>query len=57
MKDDNFDYHEKIKNPIALEVVKRKLDPDDVEHYSNLSEIILDIRRIFKNAKNYNVVR
>ncbi|EEB19753.1 conserved hypothetical protein [Pediculus humanus corporis] len=55
VKDDNFDYHEKIKNPIALEVVKRKLDPDDVEHYSNLSEIILDIRRIFKNAKNYNV--
>lgn len=39
---------------MALEVVKRKLDPEDPEHYTSLSDVITDVRRIFKNAKLYN---
>lgn len=56
MRQDDTEYHEKIKRPMALEVVKRKLDPDDVEHYSSLTDVISDVRRIFKNAKIYNPV-
>ncbi|KAK6637203.1 hypothetical protein RUM44_007617 [Polyplax serrata] len=54
VRQDDTEYHEKIKRPMALEVVKRKLDPDDVEHYSSLTDVISDVRRIFKNAKIYN---
>lgn len=41
---------------MALDIVKRKLDPDDLEHYATLSEVITDVRRIFKNAKIVNAV-
>lgn len=47
---------EKIKKPMALEIVKKKLDPENENYYSSLPEVIADVRRIFKNAKIYNNV-
>ncbi|KAL0273288.1 UNVERIFIED_CONTAM: hypothetical protein PYX00_005994 [Menopon gallinae] len=51
---DDSENSEKVKKPMALEVVKKKLDPENENYYSSLPEVIADVRRIFKNAKIYH---
>lgn len=41
---------------MSLETVRDKLSPDHSEHYTSLSEVMKDIRLIFKNAYAYNSV-
>ena len=41
---------------MALDVIRRKLDPNDTEHYNTMQELITDIRLIFKNAYIFNAV-
>lgn len=48
------EYYEVIKNPMALEIVKKKLVPESNEHYDSLEEFVRDIRLIFKNCYEFN---
>lgn len=50
------EYHKQINNPMSLENVRSKLSPDHPHHYTNLAEVIKDIRLIFKNAFAFNPV-
>jgi len=50
------EYHEKIKKPMSLDKIRRKLDVNDVSHYDTLQEVVSDIRLIFKNAYIFNPV-
>lgn len=50
------EYHEKIKKPMSLDKIRRKLDVNDVSHYDSLQEVVGDIRLIFKNAYVFNPV-
>ncbi|EZA46840.1 hypothetical protein DMN91_008822 [Ooceraea biroi] len=48
------DYHRIIKKPIALDVIRNKLKSDHVDHYTDLRQVMADIRLMFKNAFTYN---
>ncbi|XP_067000025.2 E3 ubiquitin-protein ligase TRIM33 [Anabrus simplex] len=48
------EYYEKIKKPMSLEIIRRRIDPSEVEHYSNLREFVSDMRLIFRNAYTFN---
>ncbi|KAK8746824.1 hypothetical protein OTU49_016838 [Cherax quadricarinatus] len=48
------EYYEVIKNPMALEIVKRKLVPDSPHHYEGLEDFVRDIRLIFRNCYEFN---
>lgn len=48
------EYYEVIKQPMALEIVKRKLAPDSQDHYEDLEDFVKDIRLIFKNCYEFN---
>ncbi|XP_042240001.1 transcription intermediary factor 1-alpha-like isoform X2 [Homarus americanus] len=48
------EYYEVIKHPMALEIVKRKLMPDNPDHYEGLEDFVRDIRLIFKNCYEFN---
>lgn len=50
------EYHEVIKNPIALDIIKNKLNPDNEKHYTELKQVMADIRLMFKNAYTFNPV-
>lgn len=50
------DYHRIIKKPIALDVIRDKLKPDHADHYTDLRQVMSDIRLMFKNAFTYNPV-
>jgi Transcription factor involved in chromatin remodeling, contains bromodomain len=50
------EYHEKIKKPMSLDKIRRKLDVNDVSHYDSLQEVVNDVRLIFKNAYIFNPV-
>ncbi|XP_012224191.1 E3 ubiquitin-protein ligase TRIM33 [Linepithema humile] len=50
------DYHRIIKKPIALDIIREKLKPDHVDHYTDLRQVMADIRLMFKNAFTYNPV-
>lgn len=50
------DYHRIIKKPIALDIIRDKLKPDHAEHYTDLRQVMADIRLMFKNAFSYNPV-
>ncbi|PNF34792.1 hypothetical protein B7P43_G03734 [Cryptotermes secundus] len=49
------EYHEKIKKPMSLDKIRRKLDVNDMCHYSNLQELVSDVRLIFRNAYTFNL--
>ncbi|XP_076646892.1 E3 ubiquitin-protein ligase TRIM33 isoform X2 [Halictus rubicundus] len=51
-----IDYHRIIKKPIALDIIRDKLKPDHPDHYSDLRQVMADIRLMFKNAFTYNPV-
>ena len=42
---------------MALEIIKEKLKPEHENHYTDLKEVLADIRLMFKNAFTYNQVR
>jgi hypothetical protein len=50
------EYHEKIKKPMSLDKIRRKLDINNISHYDSLQEVVSDIRLIFKNAYIFNPV-
>lgn len=50
------DYHRIIKKPIALDIIRDKLKPDHTDHYTDLRQVMADIRLMFKNAFTYNPV-
>lgn len=50
------DYHRIIKKPIALDVIRDKLKSDHPDHYTDLRQVMADIRLMFKNAFTYNPV-
>ncbi|XP_012537842.2 E3 ubiquitin-protein ligase TRIM33 isoform X2 [Monomorium pharaonis] len=50
------DYHRIIKKPIALDIIRDKLKSDHVDHYTDLRQVMADIRLMFKNAFTYNPV-
>lgn len=52
----NTEYHAIIKNPIALDTIRQKLNWGSDDHYKNLEELVRDVRRMFKNAYTFNAV-
>ena len=42
---------------MALDVIKKKLNPENEDHYTDLNHVMADIRLMFKNAFTYNPVR
>lgn len=50
------DYHRIIKKPIALDIIRDKLKPEHTDHYTDLRQVMADIRLMFKNAFTYNPV-
>lgn len=41
---------------MALDIIRNKLKPDNPEHYTDLRQVMADIRLMFKNAFLYNPV-
>lgn len=52
-----MEYHKIIKKPIALDVIRNKLKPENENHYTDLKQVMADIRLMFKNAYTFNSVR
>lgn len=52
----NVDYHSIIKQPIALDTIRQKLNWNAENHYRNMEELVRDVRLMFKNAYTYNPV-
>lgn len=50
------EYYEVIKQPMALEIVKRKLVPASPDHYQCLDHFVHDVRLVFKNCYEFNPV-
>ncbi|XP_049937524.1 E3 ubiquitin-protein ligase TRIM33-like isoform X2 [Schistocerca serialis cubense] len=48
------EYHEKIKKPMSLDIIRRKLDSTHPEHYSSMRDFVADVRLIFNNAYLFN---
>lgn len=41
---------------MSLDVIKSKLDWNSPEHFTNLEQLVRDVRLMFKNAYTYNAV-
>ncbi len=51
----NFaEYREVIKNPIALDVIKERLDAERADQYGSVEEFLRDVRRIFRNCYRFH---
>merc|ERR1712062_827367 len=51
----NFkEYLDIIKEPIALDVIKEKLDRDNPEMYRTIPEFLSDVRRMFRNCLKFH---
>ncbi|XP_058791077.1 E3 ubiquitin-protein ligase TRIM33 isoform X2 [Phymastichus coffea] len=50
------EYHKIIKKPIALDIIRQKLRPSSDNHYTDLKQVMADIRLMFKNAYKFNPV-
>ncbi|OAV98212.1 hypothetical protein PTTG_25706 [Puccinia triticina 1-1 BBBD Race 1] len=48
------DYYQFIKHPIALNLIKSKLDSER-DPYLSLDKLLADLKLVFSNAKKYNV--
>ncbi|XP_044253927.1 E3 ubiquitin-protein ligase TRIM33 isoform X2 [Tribolium madens] len=51
---ENEEYHAIIKNPIALDSIRQKLNWNSAEHYTSMEQLVKDVRLMFKNAYTYN---
>ncbi len=51
----NFpEYLEMIKQPIALDVIKERLDADSSDQYSSVEQFLRDVRRMFRNCYKFH---
>lgn len=53
---ENTDYHSVIKKPMALDMIRSRLDWNAPHRYTNLEQLVRDVRLMFKNAYIYNAV-
>ncbi|KAJ8937289.1 hypothetical protein NQ318_020339, partial [Aromia moschata] len=53
---ENVDYHSIIKQPIALDTIRQKLNWSAENHYRKMEDLVRDVRLMFKNAYTYNPV-
>ena len=49
-------YYKIIKQPMALNTVKQKLQLKHPEHYHSPGEFVADVRLVFSNCAKYNEV-
>lgn len=49
-------YYKIIKNPMDLNLVKRKLQLKHTQHYQSPKEFVYDVRLVFSNCAKYNEV-
>merc|ERR1712045_165421 len=47
-------YLEKIKDPIALDVIKERLDEENPDQYSSVRSFLADLRKMFRNCFLFN---
>ena len=47
-------YLEKIKEPIALDSIKERLDVENPDQYSNVRSFLADLRKMFRNCFTFN---
>ena len=48
------EYLEIIMEPIALDVIKEKLDRDNPEMYGSIAEFLYDVRKMFRNCLKFH---
>ncbi|XP_050316343.1 E3 ubiquitin-protein ligase TRIM33 [Anthonomus grandis grandis] len=53
---ENVEYHQIIKKPIALDVIRQKLNWNTDSHYKTMEQLVRDVRLMFKNAYTFNPV-
>ena len=47
-------YLEKIKDPIALDVIKERLDDENNDQYNSVRSFLADLRKMFRNCFLFN---
>ena len=47
-------YLEKIKEPIALDSIKERLDEENPDQYSSVRSFLADLRKMFRNCFTFN---
>ena len=50
------EYYEVIQHPMALDVLKSRLQPDAAQPYDSMEDVVRDIRLIFNNCYEFNPV-
>ncbi|KAI4463544.1 transcription intermediary factor [Holotrichia oblita] len=53
---DNVEYHTIIKKAMALDSIRQKLDWNSPDCYTNLEQLVRDVRLMFQNAYRYNAM-
>ena len=48
-------YLDKIKEPIALDVIKEMLDEENPQQYSSVRSFLADLRKMFRNCFTFNL--
>ena len=48
-------YLDKIKEPIALDVIKERLDEENPDQYTGTRAFLADLRKMFRNCFTFNV--
>ena len=48
-------YLEKIKEPIALDVIKERLDEENPDQYTTARNFLADLRKMFRNCFTFNL--
>ena len=48
-------YLDKIKDPIALDVIKERLDEENPDQYSCVRDFVADLRKMFRNCLTFNL--
>ncbi|CAH0560944.1 unnamed protein product [Brassicogethes aeneus] len=51
---EHTDYHAIIKEPIALDTMRQKLNWTSENHYRSMESLVRDVRKMFKNAYTFN---
>ncbi|XP_014247259.1 E3 ubiquitin-protein ligase TRIM33 isoform X2 [Cimex lectularius] len=53
---DHVEYHKAIKNPMSFDQIRNRLEEDGSSRYTNIKQVIRDIRLVFKNAFHFNPI-
>ena len=48
-------YLDKIKDPIALDVIKERLDEENPDQYCSVRDFVADLRKMFRNCFTFNL--